>query len=308
MGRNLQYQFLNAIDKAFDGGGHDKHTDKHNGKHLDTVYSYAERKGLIELSSQVARFIKESYPDTKKVLDIKEEMIQNFLNSKSETCNKETLGQYGSRIHKLEHIVNDVYKGSASWYNDLIIPTSKVSNDKTRNISMSREDYNSILNRAYSMNSSSKALIAIELAGRFGMRVSETCKLQPRDINFQTMKLHIHESKGKKNRDIDIRERDINFLEKTIEKLPQDVRIVDIKEDSVNKYLARAEEALGIRDKYRDADTGIHCIRKMVAQEKYDEFREHGLSKKDSLNAVSLYLGHGVNRDETMRQYVLNIH
>lgn len=308
MGRNIKYQFLNAIDKAFDGGGHDKHTDKHNGKHLDTVYSYAERKGLIELSSQMGKFIKENYPDTKKVLDIKENMIQSFLNSKSETCNKETLGQYASRIHKLEHVINNVYKGSSSWYSDLIVPVSKVSNDKTRNISMSKEDYNSILNRAYSMNSRSKAPIAIELAGRFGMRVSETCKLQPRDMNFQTMKLHIHESKGGKSRDIDIRPKDIEFSKKIIEGKSQDKSIVDIKEDSVNKYLSRAEEALGIRLRYQEADTGIHCIRKMVAQERYDEFRDQGLSKKDSLNAVSSYLGHGANRDETMRQYVLNIH
>lgn len=308
MGRNIQYQLLNAINQAFDGGGHDKHTNKHNGKYLDTVYSYAERKNLIEIASQMGKFVKENYPETKRVLDIKQDMIQQFINSKAHTCNKETLGQYSSRIHKLEHVVNEVYKGNASWYNDLITPVSKVSNDKTRDISMNRADYNAILNRAYAMESKSKAVVAIELSGRFGMRVSETCKLQPRDIDFNKMKLHIHESKGGRSRDVPIKSQDVEFLKKITEDKPLDKRIVDIKEDSVNTYLKRAEIDLGIRERYANADTGIHCIRKMVAQELYDENRKNGLSKKESLNNVSEYLGHGKNRDETMKEYVLNIH
>lgn len=308
MARNLQYQFLNAINMAFNGGGHDKHTDKHNGKYLDTVYSYSERSNLIELSTQMSKFINENYPGTKKVLDINKEMVQSFLNSKSLYCNKETLGQYASRIHKLEHIINDTYKGRSSWYDDLIVPLSNLSNEKKRNIAMSREDYNAILNRAYETKSKSKAVIAIEFAGRFGMRVSETCKVQPRDINFNDMKLHIHESKGGRSRDINIKEDDVKYLKELIVIPNIDKRIVDIKEDSVNKYLSRAEDAIGIREKYKNADTGIHCIRKMVAQEIYDECRNNGLSKKESLDVVSEYLGHGKNRNETMKQYVLNIH
>lgn len=308
MGRNIQYQFKNVIDMSFDGGGHDKHSDKHNGKRMESVYSYAERTNLIELSAQISNFIKENYPGTKKVLDIKSNMLQEFLNIKSKSCTKETLGQYTSRIHKLEHIVNKIYKGTTSWHGDLITPVSKVSDDKKRNISMSRPHYNAILNRAYEMNSKSKAPIAIELAGRFGMRVSETCKLQPRDINFSSMKLHIHESKGGRSRDIDISPHDIEFLKKIIDGKIQDKSIVNIKENSVNKYLSRAEIALGIRKIYKDADTGIHCIRKMVAQERYNEFRSQGLSKKESLNKVSEYLGHGKNRNETMKQYILNIY
>jgi integrase len=177
-----------------------------------------------------------------------------------------------------------------------------------RDIAMSQNDYNSILKRAYDMNSTSNAVISIELAGRFGMRVSETCKLKPKDINFNTMQLHIHESKGGRSRDIEIRSNDIDYFKRIIENKPMDKRLVTIKEDSVNKYLSRAEESLGIREKYKEADTGIHCIRKMVAQQRYDMYRSNGLSKKDAINKVSEYLGHGKNRTETMKQYILNIH
>lgn len=308
MSRNIPYQFVNAIDQGFDGGGHDKHSDKHNGKYLDTVYSYAERSNLVELSSQIGKFIKENYPTINRVLDIKGDMIQSFINVKANTCNKESLGQYASRIHKLEHIVNNIYKGKTSWYSDLIVPTSNMSNEKTRNISMSLNDYNGILVRAYAMDSKSYAVIAIEFTGRFGMRVSEICKLQPRDINFNNLILHIHESKGGRSRDIKISPEDGDYIKKIIENRPIDKSIVDIKEDSVNKYLSRAENALGIRDHYKDADTGIHSIRKMVAQQRYDNHRSEGSSKKESLNLVSEYLGHGKNRIETMSQYILNIH
>lgn len=306
--RNLQYQFLNAIDNAFNGGGHDKHTDKHNGKYLDTVYSFGERSNLVELSAQVGKFIKEKYPDVRKILDIKQDVIQEFINSKVDTCNKETLGQYVSRIHKLESIVNNTYKGNVIWYKDLITPASNLSNDKTRDIAMTKEDYNSILNRSYTMESKSNAVIAIELAGRFGMRVTETCKFQPRDMNLNNMKIHIHESKGGRSRDINIKPGDVGYLKKITEGKQLDKNIIGIKEDSVNKYLARAEEAIGIRERYKNADTGIHCIRKMVAQERYDEYRKNGLTKKESMDKVSEYLGHGANRQETMEQYVLNIH
>jgi len=308
MSRNIQYQFINAIDQSFNGGGHDKHSDKHNGKQLDTVYSYSERSNLVELYSQIGKFIKENYPDTKRALDIKGDMIQSFINLKADTCNKESLGQYASRIHKLEHIINTTYKGKTSWYSDLIVPTSNTSNEKTRNISMLQNDYNAILGRAYAMDSKSNSVIAIEMAGRFGMRVSEACKFQPRDMNFNTLMLHIHESKGGRSRDIKILPEDSAYLKKTTENKPIDKSVVAIKEDSVNKYLSRAEEALNIRERYKEADTGVHSIRKMVAQQRYDTYRSNGLSKKESVNLVSEYLGHGNNRIETMSQYILNIH
>lgn len=72
----------------------------------------------------------------------------------------------------------------------------------------------------------------------------------------------------------------------------QNERIVDIKEDSVNKQLSRVEEALGIREKYKNACTGIHSIRKMVAQREYDRCRNGGMARKQAMEWVSAYLGH----------------
>lgn len=307
MGRNIQYQLLNAIDQAFDGGGRDKHSDKLQGERMSAVYSFAERGNLMQLSAQIGKFIKEYHPDVKMVVNIKPEMVQEFLNSKTDTCNAQSLGQYASRIHKLQQIVNKAYSGRVNWYGDLIVPASEFSNEKKRDIAMSRKDYESILGRSKNMKSVSKAPIAIECAGRFGMRVSETCKLQPRDIDFDRLRIHIHESKGGRSRDISISQADAAFLKRYSEGRSLDRPIVSIKEDSVNKYLVRAEEDLGIRGKYQAATTGIHSIRKMRAQELYDEYRSKGLGAKEALNLVSEYLGHGKNRKDVMKAYILKI-
>ena len=64
-------------------------------------------------------------------------------------------------------------------------------------------------------------------------------------------------------------------------------------------------KSLGIRNKY--TDTSIHCIRKMYAQKEYDRCRAEGKDINKSLQEVSQLLGHGKDRLELMRQYVLNI-
>lgn len=304
MSRNLNYQFKNAIDESFNGGGVDKHSAKHTGNSMGNVYSYAERSNLLELSHQIGDYVKVNY-GVRMVKDIQSSHVQNFLNSKAETCNANTLSQYASRINKLESIVNNVYHVNTEWNKDLIVPPSLISNDKTRDVAMTRADYNSIMQ--YAQSSNSQAKIAIELAGRFGMRVAETCKLEPRDINFNEMKLHIHESKGGRSRDIPITAGDVQFLKSIIGNKTPEQKIVNIKEDSVNRFLSRIEEKLGI-EKYKTARTGIHSIRKMTAQEKYDQFREHGFSKKESMSKVSEYLGHGKDRIDIVKAYISNIH
>ena len=311
MGRNLNYQFQNCVERAFSGGGVDKHSlkfEQHTGKQ-SIVYSYAERKSLINLTHLITDFTKKNYSEVKLIKDIKPNMIQEFLNSKSGDCSKATLGLYTSLIHKVEGIVNANFKeNKLEWYKDLITPTSEKGQDKIRDIAMDKSEFDAIIKRGYDMETKSKAFIAVEMSGRFAMRVCETCKVEPRDINLERMMFHIHESKGKLSRDVKIKAEDKPFLERIILDKDPSEKICNIKEDSVNKYLERAESALGFREKFKTSCTGVQSIRKMVAQEIYDKYRADGLTQKQSLTATSIYLGHGENRAETMRQYVLNIH
>lgn len=51
----------------------------------------------------------------------------------------------------------------------------------------------------------------------------------------------------------------------------------------------------------------MHCIRKMVAQERYNEFRDEGYTRNESRDMISEYLGHGEDREELMKEYVENM-
>ena len=77
------------------------------------------------------------------------------------------------------------------------------------------------------------------------------------------------------------------------------------KSDSINKAIDRAMERQGIRNKYND--TNIHAIRKMYAQREFNRFRSEGMEIRQALQEVSKLLGHGEDRLELMRQYVLDI-
>jgi hypothetical protein len=61
-----------------------------------------------------------------------------------------------------------------------------------------------------------------------------------------------------------------------------------------------------LKDKY--PLTSIHAIRKLKAQELWTEKRQSGLSKKETMNFVSDYLGHGKGRFDVINTYVENQH
>lgn len=303
MARNLKYQFLNAIDRNFKEGM-DKHSIKRAGqKDGIKIFSYADRRNLIDVASNFSNFMREKHPEIKKVGGITPQHVQNFLNSKAKECSTKTLEQYKSKFNKLEKLANATYRtANASFTRDIVVPVGK---EKQRSIEMNREHYNKLLNNI--KESKSQAVPAIQLAGRFGLRVSETVNLKGKDIQLDKGVLHIHESKGGRSRDIPItKESDRAFLEALKSQYADNQRIVSIKEDSVNRFLQRELEKIGL-EQYRERGTGIHAIRKMYAQETFDELRQRGYEIKDSLDRVSELLGHGRDRDELMRQYVLDI-
>lgn len=301
MGRNLKYQFKNAIEKCFKEG-----MDKHSIKHVEgiggnKIFSYADRKNLIDMSSNFSNFMRGSNADIKLIKDVKPQHIQQFLNSKSKDCSTKTLEQYISKFNKLEKVVNEIYHTNINFRSGFIVPFGK---EKVRNIVMSREDFNKVLKNV--QNSKSLAVNAIALAGIFGLRVAETVNIQGRDIRFDKNTLHIHESKGGRSRELSISEEHKKFLEYLKGNVGSTERIIPIKEDSVNKFLNRQLESLGLNE-YKEHVTGIHSIRKMVAQEYYDSCRCKGQAIQEALNSTSHFLGHGSGRNELMRQYVANI-
>ena len=100
--RSLKYQFLCAINKNF-SEGMDKHSDKRNGiRNTGKIYSYSDRKNLVDLSANFSNWMKENHSDVKLVKDVNSSHVQEFLNQKAQDCSSETLKNYVSRFKKLE--------------------------------------------------------------------------------------------------------------------------------------------------------------------------------------------------------------
>ena len=67
--RNIKYQFKHCIDSNFKEGM-DKHSLKKNGKGNSKIYSYADRKNLIDLSANFANWLKENHSEIRQLKDI----------------------------------------------------------------------------------------------------------------------------------------------------------------------------------------------------------------------------------------------
>lgn len=302
MGRNLKYQFLNAIDKSFKPGM-DKHSIKSaGGLGSNKIFSYADRKNLVDVASNFSNFMKNNYSSVKKVKDIKAEHIQSFLNSKAGSCSKATLEQYASKFNKLQKCVNKVYNTNAK-FGGFTVPIAK-ENTKLRNSSMSHADFSKLEN-AFS-NSKSSAKTAIQLSARCGLRASECAKVQGRDINLDKCFIHIQDSKGGRSRDVPIRALDMSYFANLKASYADNQRLCPAHADSLNKAVNRAMDKAGISNNY--AETSLHAIRKMYAQDQYDQYRSKGLSIEEAWGQVSQELGHGADRMDLLNTYVLNVH
>ena len=200
MARNLKYQFKNSIDKNFKEGM-DKHSLKQSeGLGNGRIYSYADRKNLIDFSSNFANYMTENFSEVKMVRDIKADHIQKFFDEKAKECSKATLEQYRSKFNKLEKLANKTYNTNVSFSRGYILPNTKENTDKIRKTAMSKEDYRKLQN--ITNNATSSGTIGIELSARFGLRVAEVTKLQGRDIDLNKGFLRIIDSKGARSRDI----------------------------------------------------------------------------------------------------------
>lgn len=299
---SLKGQLINAINSNFCPGG-DHHSAKHQDTAFEKIFSYTTRNNLVDVACQLAEYLKTN-TDIKQVKDISTQAVQDFLNSKAGQCNQETLHNYTSRLAKLGELINQTYK-TANVDFRVVEPASLKDAAKLRDIAMTREDYQKIIDYAKSQNLTSQAIPAVRLAGEFGLRVHECCKLTPKDIDFQRMELHVV-GKGGRERILPIHPEQVSFLKSLIDGKGETEKIITIKDDSVNRWLQRVEEKLGMTQ-YKECKTGIHSIRKMVAQELYDKYRAAGLSIKEAWGNVAEYLGHGRDRTELMKVYITNI-
>lgn len=307
MGKNktIRAQFNYAINSSFDRGhGTSKHSDKKNGGTDNKIYSYNTRNNRLKVANQFSDYLKEKHPEVKQVTEIEQEHIKGFLFSKVDSCNSETLNQYRAQLGALAGNVNHTYKSDCDW------SCKKMEgreNSLIRTNAMTREDFDKIRDTYTPFSSGYNALT---VAGASGCRVSELAHLKNKDITIDRDKAYVQVIDGKGGRDrlIEITDTDrVRELEEVKMNLGgAEARVYPGQHESLSKNLNRHMKEAGVKGNYENQ--GFHSVRKMVAQEMYDDYRQdHSMS--ESLSYVSQELGHGEDRDlETLQRYIKNIH
>lgn len=292
MARNIKYQFKNIIDRHF-VEGMDKHSLKASGEMTgDRIFSYADRKNLIDLSSNFSNFMKENYPEVKLLKDIDSNHVQAFLNSKCSECSQQTLSQYQSRFRKLERLANSTYHIEVDYHNTTVPLSLKNGGAKIRNILLSDTDYTKMLSTTN--NNLRNALL---LSKHFGLRAAECSKLKYSDVKENG--IQIIDSKGKRSRFVPVENRKQKEVLKQFQQIKEG-RVCPVQTGSLQQAFNRQAKKQSIC-----IDNGaFHTLRKSYATEKYQEYRQSGLSVQQSLDKVSQNLGHGSNRNDLMKEYI----
>lgn len=269
----------------------DKHSLKSQGKDNSKIYSYSDRKNLIDLSSNFANWLKINYPEIKQLYEINSSHIQEFLSSKTSDCSQKTLEQYQSRFRKLEVLANSTYNINVNYHNVVTPLSSRNGGSKIRNAMLSTDNYNKLLK-----TTNANFRKALTLSFHFGLRAAECAKLRYEDISENGIK--IIDSKGKRNRFIPVENKQ---QKKIIEDfLNKKGRVVSVQVGSLQQAFNREKKKQGVFITNGD----FHTARKAFATNKFQEYRKQGQSVQQALNNVSHRLGHGNNRNDLMKQYI----
>lgn len=299
---SLRYQFVSVIDDNFKEG-----VDKHSYKKLKNgktrIFSYSTRRAYIKFTSNMVNYFKENCPEIKKIVHIKPDHLQSFFDAKKNTCGPYTIYQYSRYLHTLEKLIKQTLHFKVNLTEGYVIPkVEKKSKNRKRTVAMSQDDLSKVLKKI--KNSKSPAIIGIRLAEQFGLRVSEICKLKGKDVDVINGFIHIHESKGKRSRNLPIDNLlKIQLCSEIKENVADEERVCPLREDSLNKFLHRNLISLNIT-RYKDAKTGIHSIRKRCAKEGLKSYKSNGYTNQQALDSVSNDLGHNKNRNAVINTYV----
>lgn len=298
MPHNIEYQMTSKLEFT---EGLQKHSFKiENGPGMsDKIFSWSERNNLKDVCKNFAKFLKDYHPDVKKLSQVTQMHGVEFLCKKAETCTSSTLKSYSIALEKLGKIFSKAYKSvnADQWkVNPPIMEKTKL-----RSIAFERKDFEKIMKNSNDCLSRR----ALDVCGRLGLRVSEVTNLRVKDIDEKRMTLHIHRSKGGLSRDIPLTKKDLDMLKEYARGKAADQRLIPVTNNAVERYL-RGQNKLNGFTKYAKAKTGVHAIRKMVAQERYDKLRNDGKTKQEAREIVTEFLGHGANRKDVARVYIAN--
>ena len=302
MSKNIKSQIFYALESNFHEGmsKHSLKAQNGNRDYGSKIFSYQSLNGLKDTAKDFANFMKSKHPEIKKVVHIRQEHVKEFLDSKVATSRNLTLQTYATRLNKIGICCSETYNKRLNF--KVEAPQKEGQSEKIRVGAMEKSDFNKVLETSYNCDSKK----AIQLAGAFGLRVSECVHLRPCDINLNNQTIFIHQGKGGRDRTLEIRTNEQKQIITELNKIKgkENEPILKVKADSVNQYLSNNLKRLGIT-KYSMQKTGVHSIRKMYATERYNELRDKGLNHRKAWDVVSNELGHGKGREDLFKVYVV---
>ena len=182
---------------------------------------------------------------------------------------------------------------------------------------MERRDYEQ-LRQVYRDNPSLSrgAAQAVELAGRFGLRLAECAGLKVSDFEPVGLPTRgrpkderpyvIHVREGAKNgryRDFRVRKGDWPYIADLKRHMAPDAYICGgIGARAISKSVSGQLDRLGLRERYPREP--MHAIRKMYARERFNEEKNRGLSNREAWDIVAAELGHGKGRTDLYDVYI----
>ena len=304
MSRSLKNQLTFAINQNFSEGT-DKHSIKAENKDMsENVYSYNEKYRLSDVMNNFENYLKDNEIKIKEVSQIQTKHIQSFLNDKSTSCTQNTINSYTNSFYKIQNVLNATFKTcNLTWRDTLVIPGAISKSSQTRGADsvISRADYDKLIDYAKENYSQSGACIILQ--NEFGVRVEEITRIKLDNINLERQEITF-QCKGGKNLTRAFSLATKQHLEKVLEHKhdTKGYRLFSINGSSLNKYLLRTQDTFGME---RHSN---HDIRRLIAQEKYDSYRNAGLNPKEALSATSIWLNHVSPRDEMITKSYIHIH
>ena len=282
--KNLRHILRTAVMNSF-RENMDKKDLKRKGEADGKVFSHGSKYALLDRINDFCKTL----PAGMKLEDIEKSHVLNYLDYKAKTCTQKTVDEYRSELKRIGLCAGvDLSCG-------YVVANKKESEHRGAQAVISKEDFSQILE--YCKEHPSGSATAILLEAEIGVRVSDAVY----GIHLTPSELHIRAKNGKwMNRPITPEIRRIIDSETFKARLVGD-KWYGPKDASVNKYLRRLQEKLGLE--YHS----FHDIRRRIAQDKYDDLRNSGLSRTETLSKVSIWLNHGPNREKMLlKSYIAN--
>ena len=286
MSRNLRQQARGIIFAAF-RENLDKRAMKADGKGERNIFSYTSRNHLLDVINNFCNTVKDDIP--RNPSELTRRHVRIFLDQKAlEGCSQKTLDTYRSDLVKFGKLMGkDLDPGR--------VP-AQVTNVTHRGAGdiISHDDLSKIISYAKSHPSRSGACIQLEkLLGirvgdmAYGMKIKDDIL----EIKCKNGKILI--------RRITSEIKDILSSEQFLSMIHEDGRIITPKDNSINTYLRRVEDKLGIERH------SFHSIRRRIAQDQYNYYREMGYTRTEALSKVSVWLNHGEKREKMiLKSYI----